>query len=90
LLLYDQISAAIDIPRGESIMGMSDMQLNADLNRVQVEMSLDDIERILRCFKAVEHLVNGNGDGFLDEEDYIIAQRLASLYTILSEVRIGS
>ncbi len=72
------------------MMGMSDMQFNPSLNRVQVEMSRDDIVRILRCFKAAEKMMNAGGGGFLDEEDYLIARRLENLYTILSEVRIGS
>jgi hypothetical protein len=71
-------------------MGMNEMQFDMNLNRVQVEMSRDDIVRILRCFKAAEHMMNAGGGGFLDEDDYLIAHRLENLYEILSEVRVGS
>ena len=59
-------------------------------NLVQVEMSLDDIRRIIRCFKAVEYLMKIDGESYLDEDDYLIESRLEGIYKILSDVRYGS
>ena len=64
--------------------------IDISINRIQVDMTLEDIRRILRCFKAVEYLMNIDGKSYLDEDDYIIATRLEGIYKILSDVRYGS
>lgn len=64
--------------------------LDISLTRVQVDMTLEDIRRILRCFKAVEYMMNIDGESYLDEDDYIIVTRLEGIHKILSDVRYGS
>lgn len=64
--------------------------LDISLTRVQVDMTLEDIRRILRCFKAVEYMMNIDGESYLDEDDYIIVTRLEEIHKILSDVRYGS
>ena len=71
-------------------MEMSEEDPDILSNLVQVEMSLDDIRRIIRCFKAVEYLMKIDGESYLDEDDYLIESRLEGIYKILSDVRYGS
>ncbi len=71
-------------------MDIFEDNLNLSINRVQVDMTLEDIRRILRCFKTVEYLMNIDCESYLDEDDYIIVTRLEGIYKILSDVRFGS
>ncbi|KYK37213.1 MAG: hypothetical protein AYK18_18390 [Theionarchaea archaeon DG-70] len=51
---------------------------------IELEITPDDIRRILRWFMAMQY------QGRLDWDDLLIAERLKSAYDLLVNMRIGS